>query len=151
MTRPGIEPRSSRPLANTLTIMPMAEYNYMVLNILINTIKQIYLTSRWDPNIQPFQVREGQGVMAKNRYFTASGAAGLKLHYQMSFRVGPYPLSKGCNLHILSPATNMADINFCKYLERNDIDKDKGFKIYLNLYQQDLAKELNQMSYDIHY
>ena len=29
MSRPGIEPRSPEPLANTLTIMPMSGYIYV--------------------------------------------------------------------------------------------------------------------------
>ena len=60
MTRPGIEPRSPRPLANTLPISPMSRYQLYTIQKYIFTIildiktlcyiKQIYLTHRWDPN-----------------------------------------------------------------------------------------------------
>ena len=54
MTRPEIEPRSSEPLENTLTIMPMSGFNYLKQTIKIAihnfpvfgdhlTIKYIYI------------------------------------------------------------------------------------------------------------
>ena len=51
MTRPGIEPRSPGPLANTLTAGPMSRYLYIYIPIYIYIYKEVNERDKANRNI----------------------------------------------------------------------------------------------------